>query len=773
MFRVVAVLIAGLVAVALPAALVFVLTDVYHSRIVDFVYKNVEDISDSEMPPTVTSFQSGPEVVSTIGGSGEGLNCSLPSLANYFFDLMYDKDGKRRLVLQRFRQACVFHDLCYRHGLATYGYTQNDCDQILQNEAFRLCLYFSSGSKEDGGERCQTDSKMILAGVNLGGSDAYRAWDRSSYFEFEGDPWRSNGYSVSRVVDHPFKSVNPDKYRDDPDQIILKFDNVRSSLSVTCVSCKELPLLEKTSDRYDVSAELRSAGIKRLPDSLLKRDRLMLSSTNPIWLPPRRRHAAPHLLVDSSGKNHLIWMTRNNPGATVFCIVLADAARLMTYTLPERDLCSAEAASPLTMTEFDTFATSPLPMEIPRRTGDSIFAIAVSAKELEAAANRTAAGETTPDAGAMNIDERGKTIPRPGLSFCSRSTSRAVDTARDLNDDRSACVLFPDQDNFNGTGLGAFQNFAIVRAGQQIVFARDVATASDVPLWTQISQNARGIKYSPKGVMMLIDVAAPTSARGPLAIKVKKVAFNIPDRFDPMMPITRTRDDLRFLSLEKRKQEVSLRMFDFANEHPEAEKVKLLMHGREISLHSSWARRPVLVLETRREGPKTRLAFSRAEILPQPGNPAVADTESLRLETLFFERGAADPSDAPFLMTRGAACTVKYTFKHRPEFPCYRAFDPARPMRASPAARMQASQMLVGRFAEGSGQAIAFPDFCLPAEPVMILKPEGTTFVQTSDEAGWPDIQRHVTCQPLDSDAHIGGPIRPAPEVSITDWPLP
>ena len=82
---------------------------------------------------TVTSFQSGPEVVSTIGGSGEGLNCSLPTLVNMFFDGSKDENDKRHLVLQRFRQACVFHDLCYRHGLATYGYNQNDCDRVLQN----------------------------------------------------------------------------------------------------------------------------------------------------------------------------------------------------------------------------------------------------------------------------------------------------------------------------------------------------------------------------------------------------------------------------------------------------------------------------------------------------------------------------------------------------------------------------------------------------------------------------------------------------------------
>ena len=70
--------------------------------VADSLYKNVDDISDGEMPATVTSFQSGPEVVSTVGGSGEGLNCSIPSLANIFFDGSKDTNGKRHLVLQRF-----------------------------------------------------------------------------------------------------------------------------------------------------------------------------------------------------------------------------------------------------------------------------------------------------------------------------------------------------------------------------------------------------------------------------------------------------------------------------------------------------------------------------------------------------------------------------------------------------------------------------------------------------------------------------------------------
>jgi hypothetical protein len=94
-------------------------------------------------------------------------------------------------------------------------------------------------------------------------------------------------------------------------------------------------------------------------------------------------------------------------------------------------------------------------------------------------------------------------------------------------------------------------------------------------------------------------------------------------------------------------------------------------------------------------------------------------------------------------------------------------------MRASPAAKMQTSQLLVGHFAGPAGHGIAFPDFCLKAKPV-ILRPKGHAFVPTSEsiyEAD--DFKRMVTCDPLDSHEHVSGPIRPAPEVAMTDWTLP
>ena len=110
----------------------------------------------------------------------------------------------------------------------------------------------------------------------------------------------------------------------------------------------------------------------------------MLSNTSPVWLPPRRRHAAPHLLIDSDGKNHLIWMSRNNPGDTISCIVLSDAAHLLTHTLPKSDLCHTHVGSTLNMVEVDMFATSPLPMEIPGALAqDRIFATGISAQKTK------------------------------------------------------------------------------------------------------------------------------------------------------------------------------------------------------------------------------------------------------------------------------------------------------------------------------------------------------------------------------------------------------
>lgn len=756
MSRLLAALIGLVGGVAVIATAALFLAVHYHRQGIDIVYKNVDDIVDGEMPTTVTSFPSGPEVVGIIGGSGEGLNCSLPDWADKFFDNTENepsKDGKehkRLLVRQHFRQACVFHDLCYRHGLATYNYNQNDCDRVLQNQAFRLCLYIRSDaaepqnrSAEHNAERCQTDSKMILAGMGLGGSGAYRAWDKSTYFEFESDPVRSTGFSASRVVDHPFKSADRVKYAGDPDQVILTFANIRSNLTITCVTCKKVPVFEWSRDPSDVSAELRSVGIVNLPEALLKHEDQMLSATSPIWLPPRRRHAAPHLLVDSAGKNNLIWISRNNPENTVSCIVLADAARLLTYTLPKQDLCEVAAGSRLTMVEVDMFSTSPLPMEIPGAPEQNrIVATALSAQKT---------------------DDR-------SLSFCQRSASRPVNRAAD-NDDKAPCTNFSQTEVAGGDGLGAFQNFAVVRPGQQIFFARDVKMSSRAP--------SKDI-YSAAGNVLVVDIAAPTAPSVPLAATIQKIVpFNIPDRFDPMMPITRKNNDLRFFSLEAPdvvsgtetpKSRAYVRMIDFANSNPVPEDVGLVMKANvtqtktegEIHLHESWAQRSVLVLETKGASPKSKLVFSRGKLAAEPGKPfdPTTNTESLRLETLVFERDASTAgSKLPFLATSGASCKITYTYATNPDYPCRRPFDSKRLMRSSPAAKMRASQTLVGHFTANEGHSIAFPDACLKYKPI-VLRPKrekpGEFELELKEPVGKEsDIMRTVDCGPIPSIEYI------------------
>src|SRR5262249_26965104 len=159
--------------------------------------------------------------------------------------------------------------------------------------------------------------------------------------------------------------------------------------------------------------------------------------------------------------------------------------------------------------------------------------------------------------------------------------------------------------------------------------------------------------------------------------------------------------------------------------------------------------------------PKTKLIFSRGELATDPDKTVEpsANSEALTLETLVFERDAAAPADAPFARTGGATCTVTYAFRTNTDFPCYRAFDPKRPMRASPAARMQTSQLLVGHFAGPGGQALAFPDFCRKAEPI-ILAPKGDTFLPTVPSVGEQFLTRKVTCAPLNAPADIGAPIK-------------
>jgi hypothetical protein len=157
----------------------------------DKVYPDLETYYDTEAPPTPMSIPASSSITTVIGGRGEGLSCSIPPLLQL---AMFDRaEGDATISLQ-FRQACVYHDYCYRHGHATYGYTRNDCDYALQRFAYRTCRLINNRDAQD----CMSRARRVLLGVTLGGGKAFSSHAASTYFEFDPMPEKADDYVIVR-----------------------------------------------------------------------------------------------------------------------------------------------------------------------------------------------------------------------------------------------------------------------------------------------------------------------------------------------------------------------------------------------------------------------------------------------------------------------------------------------------------------------------------------------------------------------------------------------
>jgi len=185
------------------------------------IYPNLPTPEDYEPPATYVAFPPSTQLSAVIGGQGGGIGCSIPP---YIKPLFFNDIGDSSDVNLRFRQACASHDLCYRHGWATYGYTQVDCDFALQQSAFRICrLVFKdrktaeekarreckSGEREappappslssaDATEACRDQAKMVLLGVRIGGGGSFKTGSASTYYEFDPMPDHADNYGVVR-----------------------------------------------------------------------------------------------------------------------------------------------------------------------------------------------------------------------------------------------------------------------------------------------------------------------------------------------------------------------------------------------------------------------------------------------------------------------------------------------------------------------------------------------------------------------------------------------
>lgn len=230
--RLVALLI-GLIVLAFAVDLYFRF-DRYADSAVERFLANARAPLDRELPPVAHAIPYASADIQPIGGQGDVLSCSVPPFVDR---LAFPRRGNLAPISLRMRQACAFHDYCYRHGAATYGYSQADCDYLLLEHAYRICRFINTSSTVS---RCVTDARKVLLGVRLGGQENFKHADRltpapwnaeqpcpknerssadvpaamrvaddsctSSYFEFNPYPIRAQGYTVHRIADAPQSS---------------------------------------------------------------------------------------------------------------------------------------------------------------------------------------------------------------------------------------------------------------------------------------------------------------------------------------------------------------------------------------------------------------------------------------------------------------------------------------------------------------------------------------------------------------------------------------
>jgi hypothetical protein len=199
--------------------------------IAEQVFRNSPAPVSREMPRTAQSMPYLAGDMQILGGRGEGLSCSIPAIVETLvFDRARDPATGRIVaasVSNQMRQACVYHDYCYRHGSATYGFSQADCDYFLLEQAYRLCLFVAK-ARDDTQRDCLRRARKVVLGVRMGGSDSFRpaspetaftpdqlddclgkskgAFDHdcaSTYFEFDPNPIGAEQYSVYRIADAP------------------------------------------------------------------------------------------------------------------------------------------------------------------------------------------------------------------------------------------------------------------------------------------------------------------------------------------------------------------------------------------------------------------------------------------------------------------------------------------------------------------------------------------------------------------------------------------
>lgn len=103
-------------------------------------------------------------------GGSEPLGCSIPTAV-----LVVSSDYEEQA--DKFHGACVTHDLCYRHGAATYGLSREECDAEFYENIKSACSGFKGLGVLDPQDfaKCQFAARQTYDAVRAHGERHYRS----------------------------------------------------------------------------------------------------------------------------------------------------------------------------------------------------------------------------------------------------------------------------------------------------------------------------------------------------------------------------------------------------------------------------------------------------------------------------------------------------------------------------------------------------------------------------------------------------------------------
>ena len=167
--------------------------------------------------------------------------------------------------------------------------------------------------------------------------------------------------------------------------------------------------------------------------------------------------------------------------------------------------------------------------------------------------------------------------------------------------------------------------------------------------------------------MLSLDLRYPFDGSSPQVNFHSQREAAVPDDFDPLVPMSTSKERMRFVSVRASADRLELNEFDFArDEIYRSVPIQWNADRKDMLLHSTWARRPIMVVNKAAQGEtRTQFILSRGRLTNSPHSPSRGGgRDSAKLEFLILEQEKEVAANGTHTLTfiGGATCMVDYTF---------------------------------------------------------------------------------------------------------------